>query len=141
MTEVATGAAEKASQRSFTGDKLDWMTAVSADPRLDARAFEVAFCIAQHVNRKTGAAILSDDTIGDKTGIPRRWVLRARQALRETGWIDWQRTKTANVYWTKGENMNRVIDLQIMLRDARQEKRNRIKCARQDAPPVAHLKG
>jgi hypothetical protein len=68
----------KAAQRSFTGDKLDWMTALSADPFMDARAFEVGFCIAQHVNAKNGIAILSDDTISDKTGIPKRWVLRVR---------------------------------------------------------------
>jgi hypothetical protein len=80
--------AEADQRRSFTGDKLDWMTALSADPRLDARAFEVGFCIAQHVNAQSGRAILSDDTISDKTGIPKRWVLRARQSLRDAGWID-----------------------------------------------------
>ncbi|WP_027514631.1 hypothetical protein [Bradyrhizobium sp. WSM1417] len=125
--------------RSFTGDKLDWLSALSADPRLDARAFEVGFQIAQHLNAQNGVAILSDDTISDKTGIPKRWVLRARNALRSCGWIDWRRTKTANVYWTRGEQINQVIDHQILLKELRQERRLKRK-APQETPPVAHLK-
>jgi hypothetical protein len=132
--------ADKAKQRSFTGDKLDWMTALSSDPRLDARAFEVGFCIAQHVNQKTGVAILSDDTIGDKTGIPKRWVLRARTSLREAGWINWQRTKTANVYWTLGDRINAMLDHQSLLKEAREDRRGRARSARQVTPPVAHLR-
>jgi hypothetical protein len=131
---------DKVQQRSFTGDKLDWMTGVMADPRLDARAFEVAFCIAQHVNQHSGLAILSDETIADKTAIPKRWITRARAALRATGWIDWKRTKTANVYWTKGEPLNAVIDHQVMLKDSRDERRMKRKTIAQDQPPVAYLK-
>jgi hypothetical protein len=116
------------------------MSAVSADPRLDARAFEVAFCIAQCVNSQTGIAILSDDTISDKTGIPKRWVARARANLRECKWIDWQRTKTANVYWTRGDPLNAVTDHQIMLKDGREERRKKRKKPDQVLPPVAHLK-
>lgn len=131
---------EKAQQKSFTGDKLDWMTALSADPRLDSRAFEVGFCIAQHVNQRTGLAILSDETIADKTGIPKRWVARARASLKASHWIDWKRTKTANVYWTKGDPLNAITDHQTMLKDARDERRKRLKKAKQELPPVAHLK-
>lgn len=126
-------------QRSFTGDKLDWMTALSADPRIDARGFEVGFQIAQHVNAQTGVAILSDETIVDKTGIPRRWVQRARAMLRDVGWINWKRTKTANIYWIKSDNINAVIDHQVMLREARADRRARAKARRQVTPPVAHL--
>ena len=139
MTEAADKAKEQ-QQRSFTGDKLDWMTAVSADPLLDARAFEVAFCIAQCVNKHSGLAILSDDTIGDKTGIPRRWIARARVALKEAQWIDWKRTKTANIYWTKGQRIDRVTDHQTLLKDSREERKKKLKTARHVLPPVAHLK-
>lgn len=127
-------------QRSFTGDKLDWMAALSADPRLDARSFEVGFQIAQHVNKTTGVAVLSDETISDKTSIPRRWVARARAELRRCKWIDWKRTKTANIYWTLGSQMNLVTDRQIMLKDARDDRRKARKKARQVMPQVAHLK-
>src|SRR5258708_2903533 len=114
-------AIEAAKQRSFTGDKLDWMAALSADSRVDARAFEVGFQIAQHINAKKGVAFVSDETISDKTGIPQRWVQRARATLRDAGWIDWKRTQSANVYWTLGDNINAVTDHQVMLRDARNE--------------------
>jgi len=60
----------------FTGDKLDWLTALSADPRIDARAFEVGFCIMQHVNKRTRTAFVSTETIGEKTNIPKRWIAR-----------------------------------------------------------------
>jgi hypothetical protein len=133
-------AAKADQRRSFTGEKLDWMTALSADPRLDARAFEVGFCIAQHVNAETGLAILSDDTISDKTGIPKRWVLRARKSLKDAGWIDWQRTKTANIYWTLGHRINAVTDHQIILREKRAERQTKAKNACLETPPVAHLK-
>lgn len=136
MTETKT----KEQQRSFTGDKLDWMTGLSADPRLDSRAFEVGFCIAQCINQHSGLAILSDETIADKTSIPKRWIQRARTLLRECGWIDWRRTKTANVYWTKGDPLNAVMDHQIMLKDCRNERRKKLRKAKQDSPPVAHLK-
>jgi hypothetical protein len=131
---------EKEQRRSFTGNKLDWLTALSADPRLNARAFEVGFQIAQHVNLQSGLAILSDDTISDKTSIPRRWVARARNDLRECGWIEWQRTKTANIYWTRGEQLNAVMDHQILLKDGREARKKKLKTARQVLPPVAHLK-
>ncbi|MGY4237306.1 hypothetical protein ACVIIW_006253 [Bradyrhizobium sp. USDA 4449] len=131
---------ERAQLRSFTGDKLDWLSALSGDPRLDARAFEVGFQIAQHVNAQTGVAILSDDTISDKTGIPKRWVLRVRNALRSAGWINWKRTKTANIYWTLGGQINQVTDRQIVLREMRQERRLKLRNAQQETPPVAYLK-
>lgn len=127
-------------RRSFTGDKLDWMNALSADPRLDARAFEVGFCIAQHVNAERGIAIVSDETIADKTGIPKRWVLRARQSLRDAGWIDWRRTKAANIYWSLGDRINAVTDHQIILREKRTERQSKARKARQETPPVAYLK-
>lgn len=127
-------------KRSFTGNKLDWMGAVMSDPRLDARAFEIAFCIAQHVNQQTGIAFLSDEVIADKTGIPGRWISRARRALRETGWIGWKRTGRANVYWTLGDNLNAIVDHQIMLKDQRDQRRERVKAVRHVSPPVAHLK-
>jgi hypothetical protein len=127
-------------RRSFTGEKLDWMTSLSPDPRLDARAFEVGFCIAQHVNAQSGRAIVSDDTISDKTGIPKRWVLRARISLRDAGWIDWRRTKSANIYWTLGDRINAVTDHQIILKEKRTERQSKARKARRETPPVAYLK-
>jgi hypothetical protein len=127
-------------RRSFTGEKLDWMTALSADPRVDARAFEVGFCIAQHVNAESRLAIVSDDTISDKTGIPKRCVLRARRNLRDAGWINWRRTRTANIYCCLPDRINAVTDQQIILKEKRTERQTRARKARLEAPPLAHLK-
>ncbi|WP_316195364.1 MULTISPECIES: hypothetical protein [unclassified Bradyrhizobium] len=132
--------AAEADQRTYTGAKLDWMTALSADPGLDARAFEVGFCIVQHVNARTGCAMLSDDTISDKTCIPKRWVLRARGSLRDAGWIDWRRTKSANIYWTLGDRINAVTDHQTILKEKRTERQTKATKARQETPPAAYLK-
>jgi hypothetical protein len=77
--------------RTFTGQKLDWLTVVSADRTLKPAAFEVAFCIVQHVNAKTLIAILSDDVIIEKTGISRAEVERHRKSLRAAGWLTWRR--------------------------------------------------
>ena len=107
----------------FTGDKLDWLTALSADPRIDARAFEVGFCIMQHVNKRTRTAFVSTETISEKTGIPVRYVERARATLRKAGWMTWRRTGTANVYSPLDGPMNAILDQQTLLKDQRDERR------------------
>jgi hypothetical protein len=128
-------------QRSFTSAKLDWLTALSADPRLDARAFEVGFCIVQHMNANSERSIVSDDAISDKTGIPKRWVLRARQSLKEAGWIDWQRTGMANVYSILRGRIDAVTERQLVLKEMRTNKRKARKSMRpwcpKEVPPVA----
>jgi hypothetical protein len=83
---------------------------------------------------------VSDDTISDKTNIPKRWVLRARQSLRDAGWINWRRTKTANIYRTLGHRINAVTDHQIILREKRTERQTKARQARLETPPVAYLK-
>ena len=128
---------EKAEKRTFTSDKLDWVNALSADPRVSSEAFEVGFCIAQHVNQRTGKAILSVETIRDKTHVNLRSVHRCRMHLKELGWIDWVRTKTANVYVTLGLNMNAVLDHQLVLKEQRDERRQ--KSRKQEVPEMAHL--
>jgi hypothetical protein len=85
-------------RRIATGEKFDWIDAVMADHRIDARAKVVAFCMVRHINRETGFALVSDAVIRDETGIPWRGVVRARNRLRAAGWIRWRRTGRANVY-------------------------------------------
>jgi hypothetical protein len=137
---VTEDVAQKAKQRSFTGDKLDWMTALCADPRLSLPDFKIGFCIAQHVNSSTGVAILSDDTLVDKTNINRRSVIRSRINLKKYGWIDWKRTMTHNVYWTLGTPMDAISDHQTLLKDGRDERRQRMKSKRKVVPKLTHLK-
>ncbi len=133
--------AENKKRRSFTSEKLDWISALGGDPRINPRAFKIGVFIAQHVSMKTGVAILSDEVLTDKTNIPRSWVIRARKLLRETRWIDWKRTKTANIYWTSGENINRVLDLLAVRKDDRESARAERRSRRSAVPRVKHLNG
>jgi Tfp pilus assembly major pilin PilA len=106
-----------------TSEKLDWLTAVMADHRINVQAKVAAFSIMQHVNRETGRAFVSDATIADKTGMSRKTVVRGRNDLRAAGWITWKRTSTANVYAMFDEPVNAVTERQQNLKDARDERR------------------
>jgi hypothetical protein len=119
-------------QNITTSEKFDWIDAVMADRHLDARAKVIAYCLMQHLNRETGFAFVSDPTITDKTGMPNRWVRRARNDLRTAGWIAWKRTRTANVYSTLTEPMAAIAEQQQAFKDAREQKRRR-----KDRPQVA----
>lgn len=124
---------QKRQQRIDTSAKLDWLDAVMADHRLDARAKVVAYCIMQHLNREAGTAFVSDLTISHKTRIPMRWMQRARNALRSASWIIWKRTRTANVYSTLTGPMASIAEDQRELKQAREERRMR----KQELPQVA----
>jgi hypothetical protein len=110
-------------QRSFTSDKLEWMSCLSLDPRISPHAFEVGFQIAQHVSASSGVAVIADDTLSEYTATSRQHVLRSRKRLRETGWLNWRSTQTANVYTLSFSNINAMLDLRISNKDARNERR------------------
>jgi hypothetical protein len=84
--------------------------------------------IAQHINQKTGQAMLSDDAIADEAGRGSiRNVFRSRQRLRGAGWLVWRRTRLANVYKLLFDRMDRTLDMITTSREARREKRIRNK--------------
>jgi hypothetical protein len=124
--------------QSFTSAKLDWCDLLMADHQLDARAKVVGFCIMQAINEESGHWKISDETIADKTGIPKRWVQRARSALLQRGWITWKRTRDANIYWLLNDRTGEVRDHQRELKAARDAKRSRTKATR-ESPQVADL--
>ena len=113
---------------TFTGRKLDWLKCVAYDRHLKRYpfAFKVAFQIAQHVNEKKGFAHVSDAVIADKAGGGSvRNVGKARMKLRETGWLTWQPTRTANLYTLRHERENGILDLIAIASDARKERRRK----------------
>lgn len=126
-------------QRSFTSQKLDWMTGLSGDKRVNATAFEIGFTIAQCVNQTTGKAILSDQGIADRTGIHGRRVRQERSLLKATGWLMWKRTRNSNHYSLLFDNINRIADEQIVLSDARRERRLVSRIHRPERLPSAYL--
>jgi hypothetical protein len=109
------------SNRTFTSRKLDWLDTLAFDRRLSPLAFKVGFRIIQHVNASTGRTRISDATIADEIGCPARNVYRPRILLRDTGWLTWRRTRTANIYEIKFDNVERLLDLMTAARDVRKE--------------------
>jgi hypothetical protein len=110
--------------RSFTSRKLDLLKCLNVDPRVKSSTFKIAYCILQHVNEKTGAAFVSDQTIHDETNVCVRQIIRARQELRDLGWMRWRRSRSANTYRFNETNKNGYLDILIARRDARQDQRN-----------------
>ena len=84
---------------TFTGRKLDLLRAVRFDRTVTDYAYRVMSVIVDHLNEETERTRLSDGRIAFETGIG--WPLkvgRARRNLRDTQWLSWQRTRTANIY-------------------------------------------
>ncbi|UPK31876.1 hypothetical protein IVB18_05320 [Bradyrhizobium sp. 186] len=124
-------------RRSFASFKFDWMSALAADPRLDARAKVIGNCILSHINQHSGEAILSDRSISDETAIPERGIIRGRGPLRKHGWVDWRRTGGANVYRVRSDHIVAMNDRLARLKSQRNADTKSRKGARRVAPSVA----
>jgi hypothetical protein len=111
--------------KTFTGWKLDVLKGIAADRRIKPMEFEWAFCVMQHANQKTRSAFVGDEAIRDKTGICERESYRARRRLKETGWLDWTRTRSANVYTFRDENLNAILDILEACKEHRLESRRK----------------
>ena len=121
--------------KDWTGRKLDWCNGVSIDPNIQPYQFEVAFAIIQHANFKTKVAILSDEAIEDATNISRSQIWRARRDLRKAGWLQWRRTRTANIYEPLFGNVDRCVVLRVFRSECRAERRRRRPPAARDLSP------
>jgi hypothetical protein len=110
-------------KRTFTSEKLDIMNALNVDPRIKRSTFKVSVAILKHINERTGTANPSDETLSDETNLSIRTVIRAREALREYGWLIWRRTRSSNVYKFKTTNINNSLDLLALRRDDRADRR------------------
>jgi hypothetical protein len=144
---------KKLDQCTFTGQRLEWLKCVNYDRRLKdcPAALKVAFVIATHVTENgssipgialnPGEACISDEAIADKAGgLHRRHVIRARNRLNETGYLNWRRTRSANVYRLDYGQVSRVLDLMDASNQARKEQQKRRKDRPRDVTPRAHLK-
>jgi hypothetical protein len=124
--------------KTATSRKLDWLDALNADPAVRPFAFKVGFAIAKHVNARTGEAMVSDETISDITSISMRHVRAGRELLKARRWISWKRTRTANVYRLLSTNVNNALDLLILRRDARRERRAKRMLERHPSASLNH---
>lgn len=109
--------------RVFTSWKLDLQRYLLSDPRLKPADKLVAICILHHVNIEIRTAFVSAETISDETDIGVRHVKRAFGRLRQTGWLETRRTRTANIFGFSERNMNALKGRQATLRQGRQSKR------------------
>ena len=111
--------------KSFTSWKLDLLDCIHADPRLKPADKSVAYSIAQHLNAGRRQAFVGAETISDKTCVGVRQVRRAVKRLKETGWLETRKTRTANMYKFSEKNMNMMLDRLVVFKDARNAKRNK----------------
>jgi hypothetical protein len=123
MTTTMSGDVTSGKGKSFTSRKLDWLTCVRFDRRINDHAYRVAATIADHLNEKTGRTMLSDDVIAFETGSkwPRKAV-RARKLLRESGWLKWRRTRSANIYEPDYSRVNAMLATIAALRQQKRSK-------------------
>ena len=113
---------------TFTSKKLDWLACVNFDRRLKQFpiAFKVAYVIANQIDETRNTAFISDAAIADKAGgISERQVGRSRKLLRDTGWLSWKRTCSANVYSLLSEHVSGVWDSITASNEARKERRRK----------------
>jgi hypothetical protein len=113
---------------TFTGKKLDWLTCVNFDRRLKQfpTVFKVAYVIANQVDEFKNTAFISDAAIADKAGdISVSQVQRSRKLLRDTGWLAWRRTYSANVYSLLSEHVSGTWDAITASNEARKERRRK----------------
>ncbi|WMT71074.1 helix-turn-helix domain-containing protein [Bradyrhizobium sp. Ash2021] len=73
---------------TFTRDLFAWLNQVLADRSLPATAFMVAYRITQHINRKSGRAWPSQDTLAKATGLTVRSIRSLTDRLQEGGHLD-----------------------------------------------------
>ena len=113
---------------TFTGKKLDWLGCINFDRRLKhfPVAFKVAYVIANQVDETKNIAFISDEAIADKAGgVSLSQVGRSRKLLRDTGWLTWKRTYTANVYSLRSEHVSSVWDAITASNEERKERRRK----------------
>lgn len=111
---------------TFTGRKCDLLKAMRFDGRVSDQAYRVAAGILDHLNEKTERTILSDDLIAFEIAGAPRTVRRARDLLRETGWMKWHRTRKANIYSFDFEKVGPILAMIARERSARKGKRLKI---------------
>jgi hypothetical protein len=113
---------------TFTTKKLDWLACVNFDRRLKQfpTVFKVAYVIANQVDGSGNTALISDAAIADKAGgISERQVGRSRKLVRDTGWLDWRRTYSANVYSLLSEHISGALDAITASNEERKERRRK----------------
>jgi DNA-binding transcriptional regulator PaaX len=88
----------------------------------------VAVVICDAINDKKQCWKMSDEEIAILIGKPgsERRIKTARKRLREGGWLTWTRTRDANVYRLRGDNVMAVLDEIMRQKSERKARRQRL---------------
>lgn len=73
---------------TFTRDLFVWLGQTADDPRLTPAAFKLAWIIGQYINRQTGEAWPSQQTLAKRLCMTKRAIRTLTRALRETGHLE-----------------------------------------------------
>lgn len=73
--------------RADTAALFDWLRGIAEDSRLPASAFRIAFLISQHVNRQSGTAWPSQESLAKLASVSVDSVRRAVISLVECGYL------------------------------------------------------
>jgi hypothetical protein len=83
---------------TFTSRKLDLMNAVLFDKRLDPYAKAAFNALVYCLNADNGKCFPSDELIVEMIAGSRAAIKRARNKLRQYGYLDWRNTGRSNYY-------------------------------------------
>jgi hypothetical protein len=122
MDEIYNGSSPQGKQnqpslhgnQKFSVFRHTWRHAVTADSKTRLTAFDklVAVVICDAINDEKQYWMMSDELIAILIGKPgsasRVW--EARKRLKAGGWLTWTRTRDANVYRLRGDNVMATLD-------------------------------
>lgn len=77
--------AAKGTERPFNADRMAWIEQVQDDHTLGPAAVSLAVAIARHLNRRTGVAFPSQETLASKVGVRSRQIRNVLGQLKEGG--------------------------------------------------------
>jgi hypothetical protein len=106
---------ETITKQQHTRKVFAFLDRVVADRELSAPAFKVAYVIAQHINRETGEAWCSTDTIAKRGGVAQSTVRKAVLELHERAHLDvtWGRQGRGNpnkYSWPRKERTGAIME-------------------------------
>lgn len=80
-------------RRKVAIGKAQWLDVIALDKELPPAAKVVALTVAQHINRKSGAAWPGSERIAELTGYSPQYVRAQLDLLEVCGYLDVERTK------------------------------------------------
>jgi hypothetical protein len=130
MTNLDERDLSRKTNRKFTSIKMDWNAALAYDPRLKHAHFRVGFVMMQYANEAADnpwRVWPSQKTIAHEAGrMSVRYAQEAIDRLVETKWLHrhsvWRGGKTHNSYTLLFDNVQAILEVMAMERQARKKK-------------------